>query len=273
MVTVELKSVNHRFREVWLHIPREWASADDKIKSLVYNEIHRGRVDVFANFSHLGATGSRYKVDASLLETALELAHNLIEQKRASDAVINHILAIPGLFVEENAPLYDERLEALLLFATRNALQEMIIMRRTEGVQLQAHLQARLVDMQHFVEEVKRLYPRSVELYRIRLKQRVESILQNEIPDERLALETAIAAEKTSLEEEWERLASHLLQMEALLARDNESAGRKMDFLLQEMVREVNTIGAKASDLEISNLVLEAKHALEQMREQTQNVE
>ncbi len=272
-LTVEMKSVNHRFREVWVHMPREWTKAEEQVKQLVQRSVHRGKVDVYVNFKQRSEAGSAYQVDEPLLDAVLKLGHQLIEKKQVSGTVMDHILSVPGLFVQKNTPLLDDRLEGLLLDAASGALQEMIEMRRTEGLKLQTHLRARLMDMQQFVDQVKPLYPRSVDAFRLRLKQRVEAVLHSEIPDERLAVETAIAAEKTSIEEEWERLSSHLRQFEDLLLRENESAGRQMDFLLQEMVREVNTIGSKANDLEITGLVLDAKHALEQMREQSQNVE
>ena len=273
LVTVELKSVNHRFKEVFVHAPREWMKVDERIKSLVQTKVQRGKVDVYVNVNARGDAGSAYQVDEPLLDAVLHLGQHLIENKQVSGSVMDHILSVPGLFVLKSTPILDDRLEGLVLEAANGALQEMTDRRRTEGLKLQTHLRARLLDMQQFVEQVKPLYPRSIEAFRTRLKQRVESILHNEIPDERLAIETAIAAEKTSIEEEWERLSSHLLQFEHLLFKDNEAVGRQMDFLLQEMVREVNTIGSKANDLEISGLVLDAKHALEQMREQSQNVE
>ncbi len=270
--TVEARSVNHRFLEVSIHAPRELASLEGGMKALVQRAVRRGKVDLYVKFNHQGALAARYRVDEGMLAMALALSQRLVAQGLAAPAVNDHILAVPGLFVMESEPSLDDGAAEILYAAVDAALQELALMRKTEGVQLRAHMLSRVADLRRIAAEFRRLYPESVESFRVRLKERVASLLHGEIPDERLALETAIAAEKTSIEEEWERLSSHLQQLEALL-QSADAVGRRIDFFVQEMAREVNTMGAKSSSLTLTDLVIDAKHALEQLREQAQNVE
>lgn len=276
-VVVEMKSVNHRYVEVVPRFPREFFALEDEVRRLVLNHVSRGRIEVYLYVSEgvLVRDRSVY-VDEPLLQAAISLlkrvstdAHVDFEPPSTGD-----LLSIPGLFVSsESAPSVEEITEAVMDTASC-CLEELCFMREAEGRSLLQHLNERLTDIHKLSVDIEDVAHISVSRYRDKLTKKLEQVVSdNNLDASRIAFEVAMVAERTSVEEELHRFSSHITQFENLLQSPTGVVGRRLDFLLQEMNREINTMGAKCDDLPMVESVLSAKHILEQMREQVQNVE
>lgn len=272
--TVELKSVNHRFSEVVVRMPRMMSGLEERIRRMILQRIGRGRVDGFISVEETEQKAKQVKVDK-----ALALAyHNAIKELQQSMPVfgeieLRDIINMPNV-LEVTDP--EEDLEELwpgVEAAVNEALDQLINMRSVEGARLCADIEMRLQMIKGLNEEIQKRAPLVVDEYRERLKQRLDEWQTQSILDEnRLVSEIAIFAERSNITEETVRLTSHLEQMAKCL-QSEEPAGRKLDFIVQEMNREINTIGSKANDLQISKAVINAKSELEKIREQVQNIE
>lgn len=272
-----MKSVNHRYVEVVPRFPREFFALEDEARKLILDRVSRGRIEVYLFVSDgvLVRDRSVY-VDEPLLESAISLlkrvstdAHVDFEPPSTGD-----LLSIPGLFVvSDSAPSIEEVTEVVMDTA-RKSLDQLCFMREAEGRSLLQHLQERLADLHQLSETMCDVAYHSVSRYREKLMKKLKQVVKdNDLDANRIAFEVAMVAERTSIEEELHRFASHVAQFEDLLLSSTNVVGRRLDFLLQEMNREVNTMGAKCDDLPMVEAVLSAKHILEQMREQVQNVE
>jgi len=273
---VEIKTLNHRFADVVLRFPRELFALEDQVRQLVGEVCQRGRVEVYASLQPNSANQkSQYTINQPLLKATVALLRQVMADGSLDVALpsAGHLLAVDGLLIEHVVERLDEGVEVAVLNATRAALQELAHMRRTEGESLFLHLRKRAQDLREVCSELSVRAPEALRTGREKLARRLAEVLAvHAVESQRLALETAIAAERTSVEEELERLQSHVRQFMRILDEQGQ-AGKRLEFLLQEMAREVNTIGAKSADLKMTEGVLAAKHILEQMREQTQNVE
>lgn len=276
VVVVEMKSVNHRFTDVVLRFGRELFAAEERVRALVSERCARGRIEVFATIAPLqGQIGRRYEVNQPLLQAALRLARQVTGEAPIDleGLAIGHVLALPGLFVEQTDYRDANAVSDAVYEAARQALRELVDRRQAEGERLAEHLRRRAGDLQRVCEQLRARAPDAVAVQREKLVSRLTDLLSGQTVDaQRVAIETALFAEKTSIEEEVERLGSHLRQWETVMT-SGRAAGKRLEFLLQEMGREMSTIGAKSTDLAMIEAVLEGKHILEQMREQVQNVE
>jgi uncharacterized protein (TIGR00255 family) len=273
-LTVELRSVNHKFCEVKVRLPRELSALEASLQKLVKDRLARGAVDVAVRRASRTALGVVPQVDLALareyrrawgeLARALELPDSVTVKDLASQPNVIR-LEEPQVGLEDAGKAAES---ALLM-----ALEALGKMRETEGVALAADLSGRLALVAQWVDEVKVLAPKAIDLYRARLSERIAEISKGLAVDpQRLAQEVAFFAERTDVAEEMTRLSSHLEQFNELL-RSKEPSGRKMDFLVQEMHREVNTTGSKSQHADISNRIMQLKAELERIREQVQNVE
>jgi len=273
-LTVELRSVNHKFCEVKVRLPRELSALEASLQKLVKDRLARGAVDVAVRRASRTALGVVPQVDLALareyrrawgeLARALELPDSVTVKDLASQPNVIR-LEEPQVGLEDAGKAAES---ALLL-----ALEALGKMREKEGVALAADLSARLALVAQWVDEVKVLAPKAIDLYRSRLSERIAELSKGLAVDpQRLAQEVAFFAERTDVAEEMTRLSSHLEQFNELL-RSKEPSGRKMDFLVQEMHREVNTTGSKSQHADISNRIMQLKAELERIREQVQNVE
>lgn len=274
LATVEVKSVNHRFLEVAVRLPRPYALLEDRVRRLVKDRVSRGRVDVFCNVEDEGEKQRQVKLDKALAAAYYNSLRELQEfLDFPGNVSFGQLLELPGVLNIEEPEETLEDVWALLQPALERALQAMLAMREEEGRALAADLMVRQQVIGGLVARVAERAPAVVEEYRQKLQARLDELLGDIAVDEaRLAQEVAIMAERSSIAEELVRLESHLAQLGALLAAGG-SQGRRLDFLLQEFHREINTIGAKSSDLTISQLVVELKHEVEKVREQVQNLE
>ncbi len=273
-MTVELKSVNHRYLDLSFRMPRHISFAEETIRSALNNILSRGHVDVYVNYSNTRSDARTVKIDTGLLSAYLnsvkEAANELgIE----NDMTLSLALRLPDVTSIAEADEDDAAVKALAEEAVRNAANELINARRGEGERLAADLEARLDTVEELRNKIAERAPTVVEEYRVKLNERIENMLGSvEVDAQRLATEVAIFADKASIDEELVRLKSHIAQTRELL-ESSEATGRRLDFVVQEMNREFNTIGSKANDAEIARLVILGKAELEKIREQVQNIE
>jgi uncharacterized protein (TIGR00255 family) len=274
-VTVELKSVNNRYLEVAVHAPKLILFLESTIKNQVAQFAERGKVDVFIQLENIGESSQQLKVDKNLACAYVEAISEI--QSAAglpSKLTVENLLGLPGLFSMEKPEDNLEDIEAVLLAALAEALSGFAAMRRLEGERLAADLLKRRESVCALVQQIDGLSEQVVQDYQAKLFERINELLGDKvaIDEARLANEVAYFADHACINEELVRLVSHLAQLEELLQKDA-AVGRKLDFLMQEINREVNTIGSKANYLQINRLVIEAKSELEKIREQIQNIE
>lgn len=272
-VTVEMKSVNHRFCEMVIRMPRQLLEMEDKIKKLIQTYIERGRIEVFVTISGEGIAKKKVQIDRQLLQ---EYIYHLQQVKNEyglkEDIRVYDVLTMPDVFttVEEEkqySPIYD-----LVLQASERAVEQLVEMRRLEGAQLTADVLAQLEHIKSARKQIVLLAPQVVEQYRHRLQKRLADLAGGIVDEQRLLTEVAIFADKADINEELTRIESHLSQFVQTLQKKG-AVGRKLDFLVQELNREMNTIGSKANNGEIAQFVVEMKTALERIKEQIQNIE
>lgn len=272
--TVEIRSVNHRFCEVVIRLPKYYVALEDRIRKLIQEQVSRGRLDVFVIVDDRAGGNKSIRVDKGLAMayySALEeLRETLgIEEKPG----IVDIARLPDVIVMEEIQDDLDRLWPVLSLALVKALDGLIGMRATEGMRLKEDLFSRVERLTEFTGAVAQRAPLVVTEYRDKLESRLKELAADvEIDENRLAAELAVFADRSSIAEELVRLRSHFHEMKNTLEMD-EAVGRKLDFLVQELNREYNTIGSKSNDLEISSLVIKAKSEVEKIREQVQNIE
>jgi uncharacterized protein (TIGR00255 family) len=272
-VTLEIKTVNHRFSEYLFRIPRQLMKLEEKMKKKINAHIHRGRVEVFVTLEGEGAVSRKLKVDWLLLEEYLQFMKLAQEKFNLKEPVsIQSLLNREDLIHIEETEAGNEELDTLLLNSLEEALLLLIEMRIHEGLELEKDVTAHLHKLEAFVAELRHEAPAAVLHYQERLTKRMQEFLNGQIDETRIMTEVAIFAEKADINEELTRLSSHIQQFLVTL-QQTEPIGRKLDFLIQEMNREANTIGSKANDSTIAKKVVEIKSLLEKMKEQVQNIE
>ena len=273
-LSVEVRAVNHKHLEVKVRLPRELAALEAAVVKAVRSRCARGAVDVAVRRSASTVTGAVPTVDAAMARAWREALRTVARAAELADTpTASQIAGQPGV-VRMEEPVTDLALaEGALDRALAEALDALVAARMREGRALEADLSARLERVATLAAEVAALAPRTVETYRARLQERVADLLKGAPVDEaRLVQEVALFAERTDVAEEATRLQAHLAAFRSFLA-SSEPAGRKMDFLVQEMHREVNTTGSKSQSTDISTRIVELKAELERIREQVQNVE
>jgi uncharacterized protein (TIGR00255 family) len=275
LITAEARSVNHRHLDVALRVPRALASVELELRRLVASRLERGRVDVAVQVAPAtGAPPQRIRMDAALAREYLEQARAFARDVGvAGEVTLGWLLERPGVVRMEDVEPAEGSLWPALCEAVSTALEELVARRTTEGEALAAELRRLLVELGAEVETIAARAPAAVARREERLRERIRSVLGEAGVDEgRILTEVAIWADKTDVTEELARLRAHLAQFAAALDRGG-ALGRSLDFLIQELGREVNTASAKADDLELSQAAIAAKGILEKMREQVQNLE
>ena len=278
-VTVEIRSVNHRYLDIYVKIPRRYSFAEETIKSAIKERLHRGKVEVNVTVDNIGKSDSDVRLDKELAAryynvlSELRDSFDFGEDSRVSLSLLSKM---PDVIVTTPAAEDEEAMEMRLLKATEKALDDFCSMREAEGEKLAADLCARADTIQEIKDRIEKRAPEIEKEYAAKFKARVEEILGGvyEVPAERIALEAAIFADRANITEELVRLNSHISQLRGFLQSDGKEAiGKKIDFLIQEMNREANTIGSKSNDREITSDMLELKAEIEKVREQVQNIE
>jgi len=271
--TVDIKSVNHKYTDISVRLPRFLNSEEDKIRKRISSAISRGKVDVFITFENYGSKGTNIRINKELAKDYIRELKSLAEE---ADLKFNVDVIDISKF-PEILKIEDEQDEELigneLMFAVDDALSKFISMREIEGNKLIEDIEKRIYVIQEKVNEIAKYSSILVQEYMEKLKMRVSELLEPSTVDEnRLMQEIVIFSDKSSIEEELTRLKSHISQFLELV-KQSSPIGKKIDFLIQEINREVNTIGSKANNLEITNGVIEIKTQLEDIREQIQNIE
>ena len=273
-ITAELRSVNNRYLDCTVKMPRLYAFAEDSVKTHVKSAFSRGKVDVFIAVNVMEDMQMRISVNHPVLEGYLSAMRSIASDYGVRDDIsVTALSRLPDVFVVEKAEEDEEKLTQDILSVVDKALEKFTAMRTTEGAALEADLRGRAATILTLVEKVEQRSPVTLAEYRARLTEKMQEVLQSTTIDEgRILQEAAIYADKIAVDEETVRLRSHLNQLETMLTNGG-AIGRKLDFLLQELNREANTIGSKGNDLEQARTVVEIKAELEKIREQTQNIE
>ena len=272
--TVELRSVNNRYLDCSVKLPRSLSFAEDAVKQAVKATISRGKVDVFISVRSEGAKDVKVSLNEAMVQGYLAAMGQLVSQYGVRDDISVSVLSrMPEVFTVDRAEVDEEQLQADLMQAAGKALQNFDAMRTAEGKALENDLRSRGDTILALVAQVEAGSGQTVADYRTRLENKLKEVLANTAIDEsRILTEAAIFADKVAVDEETVRLRSHLEQMDNMLTTGG-PIGRKLDFLLQEMNREANTIGSKCSDVRLARIVVDIKAELEKIREQTQNIE
>lgn len=273
MYNVEIKSVNHRYTDVSVKMPRSISYLEEKVKKEIANSISRGKVDVYITFENNSAKGKNIKINKELAKIYIDELKELASQNDINSNIpVTEISKFPDVLVIENVEEEDiiwNELEIVL----KTALENFIVMRTQEGNKIKEDLEERIGRIEEKVSKISEYSTGLVEEYVVKLETRIKEILKTDVVDhERLNQEIVIYADKCSIEEELTRLNSHIAQFKSFINLEN-PIGKKIDFLIQEMNRETNTIGSKSGSLEITNMVIDMKTEIEDIREQIQNIE
>ena len=272
--TVELRSVNNRYLDCSVRLPRILSFAEDAVKQAVKASISRGKVDVFITVRSEAGDEVQVTLNKSVLQSYLAAMHQMVVEFGVKDDIsVSAVSRLPEVFVIEKPQVDEEQLMADLMSVVAKALEGYDAMRKAEGEALDRDLRSRGETILGLVAQVEEGNGKTVSDYRIRLENKIKEVLANTAIDEaRILTEAAIFADKVAVDEETVRLRSHLKQMNSMLSTGG-AVGRKLDFLLQEMNREANTIGSKCTDVNLARIVVDIKAELEKIREQTQNIE
>ena len=273
-VTVELRSVNNRYLDCSVRLPRTLMFAEDKVKEAVSGLVKRGKVDVFVSLQSAHESGTVVTADMTLARGYFEAVKALSKELDLKKGVTAYDIArFPDVLTVERKELDRDAAGEALYDLTVKAVNEFNAMRQREGERLRADMLSKLETIEGLVSVVEERSPQTVREYRQRLEARLRELLEDRNVDEqRLITECAIFADKTAVDEETVRLRSHIAQFRTML-EDGSPIGRKMDFLIQEFNRESNTIGSKCNDAQLASVVVELKSEIEKIREQLQNVE
>lgn len=276
-MTVEIRAVNHRFSEIQVRVPKAWSMLEDPVRKLVAQYVRRGRVDVTIAMDGSSQTTSGVAIDWSVAEQFVALSRELCERfSLETPLTAKDVLQFPGVLQANDVQsVSGEEASEWILGQVKEAAEALLAMKEAEGSQLRKDLANRLQAVKAWAEEIRRLAPVAVEEYRLRLQQRLSEWAKQasfEWDQQRVAQEVVLFAEKCDISEEVTRLQSHCIQFAEQFEKE-EAIGRKLDFLLQEMNREANTIASKANHLQIQQMAVEMKTELEKMREQVQNIE
>ena len=275
-ITVEIKSVNHRYGDISVKMPRRYSFAEEKIKSTVKKTVSRGKVDVSIIVENLTEDDVTVKLNAMV---AKQYVDNLEELRKSfdleGDVTLQFLATLPDVMKAVPDVEDEEEICRAIQIPLEQAVKNLDHMRIVEGQKLSEDLLMRGGLIRDFVKKIEERSPSVTAAYTEKLRERVKELIGNNvtIPEDRILLEAAIFADKCSITEELVRLDSHMLQLKNIIEKSSQPAGKKLDFLVQEMNREANTIGSKANDIEITNLMLEIKSEIEKIREQIQNIE
>ena len=273
-ITVELRSVNNRYLDCAVKLPRFLAFAEDAVKRKVKEAIQRGKVDVFVSVNLTAGTDTTVTLNRPVLEGYLAAMKTIAADYPVKDDIsVTALTRFPDIFLVEKEEEEEDKVLGEILSVVEKALEKHTAMRCQEGDAMEADLRSRAKTILALVSDIEERSPQTVQEYRERLYAKMQEVLENTgIDENRILSEAAIFADRIAVDEETVRLRSHFAQMDAMLASGG-AIGRKLDFLLQEMNREANTIGSKGNDLQQARTVVEIKAELEKIREQVQNIE
>ncbi len=274
-ISVEIKSVNHRYFDCAAHMPRILNFFEEDAKKTIGKHISRGKIDLYIRLDLLEAQGSEVVIDHPLLKSYLTAFETLQEEYHLTGiSAVTDVSKIPDVLTVRSAEADENELREQLLPVLEEALTVYDSMRAAEGIRLAEDCLYKLDEIEGAVEKIERLVPETLSAYRERLEGKIREVLADrQIDEARILTEVAIFSDKIAVDEEMVRLRSHIAQFRTLLTESNVPIGKKLDFLIQEMNREINTTGSKCNHIEITKLVVEVKSIIEKIREQIQNIE
>lgn len=270
---VEIKTVNHKYIDTNIKMPRVISYLEEDVRKLIASKIKRGKIDISITFENYSEDGNDIRINTELAKMYIENLRKLAEEENISANIeVTEITKLPDVLIIKNN--FDEnQIKAELLQTVENAINQLINMRQNEGEKISRDILTKIEQIETKKQEIFSLSTGLIDEYVVKLEARMKELLKTEELDKsRLMQEVVIYADKCSVEEEITRLTSHIEQLRNLINAD-EPSGKKMDFIIQEMNRETNTIGSKANSLEITNRVVDIKTILEDVREQIQNIE
>jgi len=272
-MTIELKSVNHRFLDLSFRMPRNLAFLEEAARKAIGERLSRGHVDVFVTYRNLRTDARTVTVDRALFDAYAQALEAVSDAGLRDDRSLMSIARLPDVLVISEAEEDREAVTALMLDALGEALDQLIAMRTREGEAMKRDLSEKVDAVERMTGEIEARYPRTVDEYRERLRAAVLELLGDaEVDESRLLTEVALMADRSAIAEETVRLHSHIAQLRKLF-ESSEPIGRRIDFIVQELNREVNTISSKSQDIPITRLAVDMKAEIEKLREQLQNVE
>lgn len=273
-ISVELHAVNHRFFDCTVKVPRTYSFLEDVVKKKAGEHISRGKVDIYITVNHVGGADTKIVWHEAVAKQYFDALTALRDHFAVRDDIsVMSIAKMPDVLVAERAEADAEQMTQEVLCVFAQAVAEFDAMRMSEGERLCQDIAKKRQSVLELVTEIERLSPESVKEYREKLEKRMRDILQDsQIDEQRLVTEAALFADKTAVDEETVRLRSHMEQL-AEMVQENKPIGRKLDFLVQEMNREANTIGSKVNHAALARLVVDMKAEIEKIREQVQNLE
>lgn len=273
-ITLEIKSVNHRYTEFNCRLTRGYSFLEEKLKSYITSKVKRGKIDMFVSISEPEDTPTDVVINHNLAEGYINALKELEEKYGITNSVNTvEVGKYPDVLTVKKAEEDEDKVWDDVRNAVDSALEGFLGMRKAEGERLKADVLSRAETIMSIVDEIEKRSPETVEEYKTRLKQKIEEFLgSGEYDEQRVITEVAIYADKVAVDEETVRLRSHFEQLNTYLNSD-EPVGRSIDFLIQEMNREANTIGSKVKDAEIAQKVVRIKNEIEKIREQIQNIE
>lgn len=275
-ITVEIKSVNHRYSDISIKMPRRYGFAEDKVKNAVKERIRRGKVDVSIMVENITENDVNIKLNTMIAKQYYE---NLLELRKEfsveGDITLQFLAGLPDVMKAIPDVEDEEEITKAILIPVAEAAANLEKMRAVEGEKLAEDLIAKGRSIRSILDKIAERAPQVSIDYTARLRERITELIGGsiEVPEDRILVEAAIFADKCAIDEEITRLGSHLIQLENIVTKSTQPDGKKLDFLVQEMNREANTIGSKASDITITGYMLEIKSEIEKIREQVQNIE
>ncbi|MGN0183805.1 MAG: YicC/YloC family endoribonuclease [Aristaeellaceae bacterium] len=271
-LTIELKSVNHRFLDLSFRMPRNLMFLEDDARKRIGARLSRGHVDVFMTYRNMRSDARNVQVDRALFDAYVSALSGLTDSGVQDDRSLMSIARLPDVLVVTEAEEDQDALRELLKETLDAALDQLIEMRRREGAEMKKDLSFRTDRIEEMTNAVEARYPETVEEYTRRLRASIEELIGRNVDETRLLTEVAVMADRSAIAEETVRLHAHIAQLRECLEKA-EPVGRRIDFLVQELNREVNTISSKSQDVPITQLVVSMKAEIEKLREQLQNIE
>ena len=273
-LTVELKTVNHRFLDINIRIPRTLGFTEELVRKTIKDRLSRGRVDVFVNYSALSGDAKTVTADIALMRSYLQAARSAAAEANVNDNLqLSDLIRIPDIIVIQEESEDEDRLLGLVQSASVQAIEALEGMRLREGESLKLNIVECLDALEAIRRRVDTRKNDVVAEYALKLKQRIAELIANtEIDESRFNTEVALMADRADVTEEIVRLGTHISEFKKAV-NDADAVGRKLDFMVQEMNREMNTIGSKSQDYDITSAVIEGKSIIEKIREQVQNIE
>ena len=275
-IIAEIKSVNHRYSDITVKMPRRYTFAEDKIKNAVKDKIRRGKVDVSIIVENITENDVNIKLNTML---AKQYYDNLTELRGefdlSGDISLQFLASLPDVMKAIPDVEDEEEITKAILIPVAEAAANLEKMRAVEGEKLAEDLIAKGEHIKEILDKIAERAPQVVVDYTAKLKERIQDLVGSsvQVPEDRILVEAAVFADKCAIDEEITRLNSHLVQLKNIIEKSSQPDGKKLDFLVQEMNREANTIGSKANDITITNYMLEIKSEIEKIREQVQNIE